>query len=258
MKLTSFYATGKYVLVLILILLNSSCAKLTTTREHPVLEEQLLSIDKVLVISPTVAIQKINFSSDNERHADAEGSIKQGLMDVAKTELASKGYELLEFDLDKAVMEDEDLAYALNQVKEGFEQAKATLYEKSLNEEEKRTIKASVGTAINALVEKTGADSFLIFNYAGFEKSGGSVAKDVAVSVLFAALGTVAVQSTEGSYVEVALIDGVTGDVLWCDVGRTSDLDTSAAEALLEKMPSDIDPAPSADSVSKSQQINNE
>lgn len=248
MKLQSFYATSRYVLVVILILLNSSCAKLTTTREHPVLEEQLLKIDKVLVIPPSVAIQKINFASDNERQIDAEASIKQGLINVAKTELASKGYELLEFDLDNIVMEDEDLAYALNQVKEGFEQAKTTLYGKALNEEEKRTVKASVGTAINTLVEKTGAESFLIFNYRGFEKSGGSVAKDVAVSVLLAALGSVAVQSTEGSYVEVALIDGVTGDVLWCDVGRTNNLDTSAAEELLKKMPSDIDPA--VDSIS--------
>ncbi len=56
----------------------------------------------------------------------------------------------------------------------------------------------------------------------GFKKSGGEVAKDVAITILFAVTGAIVTQPTQGAGMRMALVDGGTGDVLWANVAGTS------------------------------------
>jgi hypothetical protein len=70
------------------------------------------------------------------------------------------------------------------------------------------------------------------------------VAKDVGTSLLVTVLtaGTVVPVSTaSGAITEVALIDGVTGDVLWADV-KYGGLNSSTGAKIMNAIPDDIDP----------------
>ena len=219
----------------------SACAT-TTVREHPTLESQLLDVDSVLIVTPAVTIEQINFAEDNERLVDLENTIRNDLIALATRELTARGFEIIDFDLEKAISEDENLAYAVNQAEEGFNEAKETLYEEQLTEEDKRKFQVSVGTAVNIISEKTGADAVLLMHYIGYKKSSGHVAKDVAVGVLSGLLlGVVPTSSNTSSYVEVAFIDGVTGDVLWTNVFSAASLDLAAANKAMEAFPEDVD-----------------
>jgi len=227
--------------LLLILALITACAT-TTVREHPTLESQLLDVDSVLIVTPAVTIEQINFSADNERLIDLENTIKNDLISLATRELTARGFEIVDYDLEKAISEDENLAYAVNQAEEGFSEAKETLYEEQLSEEEKRKFQVSVGTAVNIISEKSGADAVLLMHYIGYKKSAGYVAKDVAVGVLSGLLlGVVPTSANTSSYVEVAFIDGVTGDVLWTNVFSASTLDLTAANKAMEAFPEDID-----------------
>lgn len=227
--------------VLFVAVLVSACAT-TSVREHPTLEAQLLDVDSVLIVTPAVTIEKVNISADNERLTELESSIQKELISLAVTELSARGFEIVEFDLEAAITEDENLAYAVTQAEEGFDEAKKTLYEESLTEEEKRKFQVSVGTAVNIISEKSGADAVLLMHYIGYKKSAGHVAKDVAVGVLSGLLlGVVPVSSNESSYVEIAFIDGVTGDVLWTNIFSAASLNLAAANKAMEAFPDDID-----------------
>lgn len=227
--------------LLLILALITACAT-TTVREHPTLESQLLDVDSVLIVTPAVTIEQINFSADNERLIDLENTIKNDLISLATRELTARGFEIVDYDLEKAISEDENLAYAVNQAEEGFSEAKETLYEEQLSEEEKRKFQVSVGTAVNIISEKSGADAVLLMHYIGYKKSAGYVAKDVAVGVLSGLLlGVVPTSGNTSSYVEVAFIDGVTGDVLWTNVFSAATLDLTAANKAMEAFPEDID-----------------
>ena len=227
--------------LLFILAFITACAT-TTVREHPTLESQLLDVDSVLIVTPAVTIEQINFSADNERLIELENTIKNDLISLATRELTARGFEIVDYDLEKAISEDENLAYAVNQAEEGFSEAKETLYEEQLSEEEKRKFQVSVGTAVNIVSEKSGADAVLLMHYIGYKKSAGHVAKDVAVGVLSGLLlGVVPTSGNSSSYVEVAFIDGVTGDVLWTNVFSAATLDLTAANKAMEAFPEDID-----------------
>ena len=233
--------TRLHLSLLLIIAFVSACAT-TTVREHPTLESQLLDVDSVLIVTPAVTIEQINFAADNERLVALEQSIQDELIALARNELEARGFEIVDFDLEAAIAEDENLAYAVTQARDGFEEAKKTLYEEQLTEDEKRKFQVSVGTAVNMVSEKSGADAVLLIHYIGYRKSTGHVAKDVAVGVLSGLLlGVVPTSANASSYVEVAFIDGVTGDVLWTNVFSAASLDLTAAAKAMEAFPEDVD-----------------
>jgi len=224
-------------------LITTGCATTTTNvRQHSTLESQLIDVDSVLVVTPAVTIEKINFSDQNERMTELENDLKQQLITLANEKLTEKGFEVVKFDIEKAIEEDEQLAYAVTQAREGFQEAKKTLYDSSLTQQQMQNFKVSVGTAVNIVSEKSGADAVLLLHYSGQRKSGGSVAKDIAVGVLVGLLtGYAPVSSFEASIVEAAFIDGVTGDVLWSNIYNSQALNIQPAKLLMDSFPQDID-----------------
>jgi len=232
--------------VLIPLLFLVGCGGSTNVREHPTLESQLLDIDSVLIATPMVTIERINFADANERITELESEIKSSLIDLATNRLQEKGYSIVDFDMEKALEEDDKLAYAVDQAREGFKEAKKTLYGESLSEDEKRKFQVSVGSAVNIVAQKSGADAILLMHYIGSKKSGGSVAKDIAISVLLGVLtGYVptGAGAMESSVVEVVFIDGVSGDVLWSNILGASKLDVMGADMAMREFPEDVDVA---------------
>lgn len=231
-------------LVLLLSMIVVTGCATTTVREHPDIESHLSRMDSVVVAPPAVSIQQVNFTGDNERLVEVENAIQQELIQLARVGLQERGFEVIEFDFERAIEEDEEFAYTVTQVREGFAEARAQLYRRGVvYEENKRDVKASIGSAVNMVSEKSGADAVMLIHYSGMKKSGGEVAKDIAVGVMIGLLtGSAPISNTEASHVEIAIIDGVTGDVVWTNILNSPHLSARVADMALDKLPNDIDP----------------
>ena len=108
-------------------LLLGGCS-VTTVREHPSLEEQLEQIDGVVIAPPVVNVTLVTFDGDNRRLSEEEDRIREELIRVAKRELVEHSFDVIEFDFDQAVENDDEFAFAVEQVIEGYHQARKTLY----------------------------------------------------------------------------------------------------------------------------------
>jgi hypothetical protein len=237
--------TLRMVAVLSILLVVAGCATTTTTRTHPTLEEQLHHVNSVVIAPPRVEIEYVTLTGENERLTDQEEIIRAQLINIAEVELRNHGYEIVEFDFDKAIENDEELAYTVTQIREGFDKAKEDLqFGKQISEEQANKLQISLGEAANIVAAESGADAILLMRYAGFDKSGGHVAKDVGTTLLVGILtmGQVLMTSpTSGAMTEVALIDGITGDVLWADV-KGGYLNAAVAAHAMDTLPHDVDP----------------
>jgi hypothetical protein len=228
------------------MLVVSGCATTkTTARSHPTLETELHHVNTVVILPPRVEIVYVTLTGENERMTEKENEIRNQLVEIAERRLANRGYELVDFDFSGTMASDEEFAYTITQVREGFDRARKDLdLGKQVSEEEANKIRTSVGEAVNIVAAKTGADAIFLMRYAGFDKSGGQVAKDVTTSLLVGALTAgvfIPVSSTSGAVSEAALIDGLTGEVLWANV-TVGALDTGIMDKCLESCPRDIDP----------------
>lgn len=226
------------------LMLLSGCVT-TTARTHPTLEDELLDINTVVIAPPRVEIEFRKLTSENERLEYQEEIIRSQLVAIASKKLQAHGYEIIDFDFDSAIENDEEFADTVTQITEGFERAKEELkLGKHLPEEEAKNIRISVGEAVNIVATRSGADAILLMRYSGYDKSGGHVAKDIGISILVTVLsyGMVSMAfPTEGAITEAALIDGATGEVLWADI-KGGGLDALAADAMMDTMPDDVDP----------------
>jgi hypothetical protein len=222
----------------------TGCAT-TTTRTHPALEEELQHINSVVIAPPRVEIEYVTLTGENERLTDREESIRTELVAIAQRELSEHGYEIIDFDFDSAMENDAEFAYTVTQIREGFDKAKEDLQlGKQVSPEQANKLKISVGEAVNVVAAESGADAILLIRYAGFDKSDGYVAKDVGTSLLVGILtaGSVIMTSpASGAVTEVALIDGVTGEVLWADI-KGGYLNAAVADRAMDSLPHDVDP----------------
>ncbi len=199
----------------------AGCAAHTSVRHHEDYQKAANDIESVVILPADVEITQINFNGDDELLEEKSNSVRQRIHSLASNKLKQENLKVIDFDFDTHISEDEDFAFAITQTKEAWQQAKADMYKYGLvSEEKKAEFQTNLGSVLNIIAEKTGADSALLIHYNGFEKSAGSVSKDIAVSILIGVLtagAAVPVQATEGSQVEVALIDTSSGKIIWAN-----------------------------------------
>jgi hypothetical protein len=223
-----------------LVLLTGCATNYTTVREHKDLAESASHIASVVIVPADVSIELIAFTGDNERETTKEGSFAKSLYASAKTSLEGKGLTVVDYDFDKGVAENQNLAFAVTQCKESLNKAAAaTLYKKPVSEKDKARFAESVGAAANVIAEATGADAMLLIDYKGFEKTAGMQTKDMAAGILLGVLtGTVAVAPSQGARVQVALVATGSGDILWTNVQGSGFLTTdSVSKPVFDKFP---------------------
>ncbi len=239
--------------IAVCIVLLAACATkpTTTAREHPDIDTALLDVERVVVAPAIVSIERIVFSGENERLTAQEARIAAELEAATAVALGARGYEVVPFDFNAAREADADLAFALNQVTEAFNRVKGDMQlGRAIPEEKKRQFAESLGEAVNQVADAADADAVVIVQFGGFDKSGGQQAKEMASSILLGVLlGSTAIQPSEGSYVEVALVDGVTGNLLWADAAGAAKLGSELVVRALASVPADIDPTDPASDV---------
>lgn len=219
MKLFRYrYVAG--VALVVVVGFASGCATTTPIRQHPDFASAARKVQSIAILPPDVEHVRIVFNGDNERLTEKERTIADQLSQSFEATLKSKQYTVRSSIASKQEEAKKNVDFELQQVRTAYNEAAKQLFEKPANEEESKKYRVSLGPVVNPVASLMEADALLYVRYYGFEKSAGQQAKDIMAGALLAVLtGTAVVRPAEGAALEVALIDGATGDVLWANRG---------------------------------------
>lgn len=222
----------------VLAALLAGCST-TTVRSHPEFAAAKRNVRSVALVPADTQIVRLNFTGENERDATAEAAMRSQLADAAENALRTSGYAVTRTLLDRIDKGDKQLGFEYEQLNEAYARVSKDLYRSArVSQAESTSVKAGVGTSVNVLALAADADALLLARYRGYTKSGGMVAKDVIAATLLAVVtGVIAVPAKDGNAVEVALIDGVTGDVLWTNTASAPGAGTGTLGTALGALP---------------------
>lgn len=226
------------------LLFASGCApQMTAERTHPEFASNKVDIERVAIVPPIVEFNKVEFSGEGVRDQEQEKTFESMLIRGAETALVERGYTPVVVEREQIAEELAAFNVDLGKLREQYNQARERLYQTPMvTLEESLTFQESVGEAAAIVASYADADAVLLMRYAGFEKTGGAVAKDVAVGVLVGLLtGYVPVANTEGETLEAAVLDGQTGNVLWVNAASHPAANNTALATVFEELQHDVD-----------------
>ena len=207
------------IVALGLVATLTGCA-MTSVREHPDFASGKRKIQVVAILPAQVEYRHLVFTGENERDPEREKSIASDIESGMVAALQSRGYTAKLDVVDKARSGDKEFNFQLEQFRSAYVQASKELYARAMVAESESTkFKVGVGPSANTFAGIAGADALIIANYQGFDKSSGLMAKEITSSVLLGALtGVYYAPAKSGGRIELSLIDGASGDVLWSNV----------------------------------------
>ena len=216
-----------------------STPKYTTVREHPEFQESKAQFKSLAVFPPDVAFQHLVFNGDHQSVPEREEAIAHELAALLPGLLAARGYEVKEFAFEEQAESDSDFAFEMSQLRDAYGRVSIELYDRALvKESESRSFDKSVGTVVNQFCARAQADGLIVTRYYGFDKSKGMRAKEIAAGIAFAALtGSYPMYPARGSAVEVAMLDCVSGDVLWTNAKSNQADNTDVLDWALADLP---------------------
>jgi len=230
----------KRLTVVLVLLWLSGCAQ-TSVRHHQDFEVIAKTIHSVVILPAEVEIELINFTGDNEMLVEKSNEIKKQIHFLASERLQKENLKVIDFDFEAEIANNEDFAYALTEAKEAWNIAKEEMYKRGMvDEKDKAKFQTNFGSVLNVIADKTGADAVLLMHYTGFEKSGGMITKDVAASVLIGVLtmgAVIPVQATQGSFIDLALVDNTSGKVVWANRKYGAVADAGTATMAFNELP---------------------
>lgn len=207
------------VVALVLAVMLSGCA-MTSVRQNPDFASGKRKIHVVAILPPEVEYRHLVFTGENERDAEQEKIIATDIESGITTVLQNHGYTVKSDILDKAQSGDKEFNFKLEQFKGAYVQIAKELYaQPMLQVEQANKFKVGVGSIANPFADICGADALILARYQGFDKSTGLMTKEIVSSALLAALtGSYYVPAKSGGQIELSLIDGVSGEILWSNI----------------------------------------
>lgn len=219
----------------------SGCA---TYQVHPDFKERQKSIKTLACLPPDVAVYKLGFTGGKEPMYDLYPAVKTQTVEELQRVFEEKGYEIRPLDLSESALNQEpELRTTLHTVQE--------VYQKTLGDIAKRRQKKftySIGSEINSLADWAQADVLLMVKWEAYKKTGGEIAKDMAKTILIAAAtfgSVVPIFPTSQGLMQVAVVDGNTGDILWYHNNlATTAVDVEQEEQLKRAVAQAVKPFP--------------
>ena len=207
--------------ILVLTLLSSGCA---TYRVHPVFKERQKTIQKVAIVQPEVTVVKVTFKGDNEPMYDLIGLVAKQSQEEIEGIFRKKGYDVQPLGLgEEELNKNPDLRTDLFHLRE--------LYAKTLEDISKRRQKKftySVGSDVNRFADLSGADAVILVRIEAFKKTKGEITKDFFKTVLIAAVTGMQIQYFhDAAAIQLAVVDGNTGDILWFNAAPGGEVDVA-------------------------------
>lgn len=173
--------------------------------QQPQFPAQVAKLRRVAVLAADVEITRIVFSGDNERMITEEDAVRRELPETVAPWLRNKGFSVIPAHIEESdLAADPSLRYPLSLVRSRFEGAAAAA--------RRGQAVGGLGPEVGVLAQHAGADAFVMIAFAGISKSGGQIARDLAVSLL--TLGHV-IYPTSASLLFAALVDGASGQLHW-------------------------------------------
>jgi len=172
-------------------------------------------ITRLATLPPKVEMYKITFRGDQELMHDLLPATEQQVADEVQATLAKRGYAVRPLD-QQTLAGNPDLKKNFYTVQELFEKEIARYNKRMFRTF--RKFEYSIGAEVNPLADATESNALTIVRCQAFKKTGGEIAKDLAKSALIfaATLGGAVVYSYPSvTYIQVAVLDGDTGDLLW-------------------------------------------
>ncbi len=194
----------------------SGCAALGPPR-HPEFKALHVQIRSMAVLPPSIEVYKFTFKGEREMMYDLLPGLRQQAIAELEQVLAKRGYQVQPLDVSEQVLDnDPELKRSLHTVQE--------LFDKRIEEYNKkwfpraREFRYTVGSDINVFADRAKSDALVFVRCQGIKKSGGEIAKDLAKTLLVAVatLGNAMVYYYPSvTVVQMAVIDGDTGELLW-------------------------------------------
>lgn len=195
----------------------SGCATAGVVATHPDFKTRRAHIHTMAVLPSKVEVYKLTFKGDREMMYDLLPPIAQWANQEIQTTFITRGYEMRSLRLtDEAFANHPELKQSLSTIQD--------IFNKRLEEYHHRWFPAfraftySIGSEVNVFADHTDSDALVLMQCTGIKKTGGEITKDLAQSLLIAAatLGSVLViQYPSITVIQMAVVDGNTGDILW-------------------------------------------
>ena len=189
----------------------------TMMRQHPELAARTAAHSRLAILPPRVRIWEMGFNDDETRLRDAEHQLETEITQLISAKLSAHHFTLLPARLDAADLDRQRaLRFQLSELFQSYDQLSWKVYRKgALSPDTARQCHATMGPAINPFADRAAADVLLFVDVDAATKSAGLRGKDTFFMVLAALGGSVYMPPAAGAILEIALIDGTTGELLW-------------------------------------------
>lgn len=198
-------------------ILTFACATRISVREHPEFATRKASIANILVVPPLVEIRRRVASGEIETLKDEAERVANDLTGIVINEFSTRGF--------KGVSGKEKISQDPNLVKttdDMFRELSAAIWQPLTDvEKEAKNFKHTLSRDLSGLATTTSTDTIVFVKFGGFTRSGGDVAREfgsaMLVGVFTAGLFVPPKNPSGAAVLDLALVDGRSGDILWAN-----------------------------------------
>jgi hypothetical protein len=199
----------------------------TTLRQHPEFHGRIGSVDSVAVAPAEARFVRLVFAGDDEELHEPAGAIAERLPGLIAERFRHLDFEARALPLgEETYSERPELRFEATLLDQSVSGTLDEMYRKPKRRlRDALRYERSIGPEINRFADLGEADALVFARFRGFEKSAGEVARNVIVASLLAVatLGnSFPLEPPRGAVLEVCIVDGTTGEVLWANSVRGS------------------------------------
>lgn len=209
------------------LVLTGGCASsgTTTVRQHPELDGAVARIERIAILRPEVGELRVTAFGGNELQPERERMLAEQLVRTLRSALQGKSYTVITEPESWPGDEIKPETPETRLLRSTYSTVVRQIHTAAVSPDEARRFRISVGPVATAVAAQRGADALLVVRYSGYQKSGGRKTAEAVSSALLAGMTGIAggpITGSEGQ-IELALIDGSNGNLLWSNQlsGRT-------------------------------------
>jgi len=223
---------------IVLAFLLTGCAQ-SGIRQLPAFADATRPVERIAVLPPQVTHTLVGIRGAGSRHPALEPAIAEQVLQSVTSALEQRGYPVSTDLIVRIAQQDEVLAPAFDRLRAAYRADRDALDDAAmLSEETSSRFRDALGPAAGVLAKAGDADALVMVRFDGIEKSSGKVTTEVMASALLAAaIGYVSVPASDLGTIEVVLIDGRTGDILWRNIVEARGSASAAVIHVLNEFP---------------------
>jgi hypothetical protein len=198
-----------------------ACASFTTVRQHPEFDVRRVAAKTAMLVPLDVVVVRGSSLSTGTQLPEEAAKAGKDLSILVAAELSQRGFEVKSGQAqENAIGDTKDNPAHTTAVKHMHEQLAAAMYSnRPMPTPQALAYRYTLGPEVAALAKQAGVGSLAFVRLRMCKRSGGDVAAETGKNLLvgLATLGMFVPSNKPSGWValQVALVDGETGDVLW-------------------------------------------